>query len=58
MKEVITFYDPSYGSGPFFSHNEWENASLEGFTKEGIFEGAAVILVKPNDPDVEETLFQ
>jgi len=57
MKEVRKYYDPSYGTGPFYSQNEWENASLDGFTADGIFNGKIVKFVKPNDPDVEETLF-
>lgn len=52
------YYDPSYGTGPFSSQSEWENASLDGFTCPGTYQGNPEILVKKNDSAVIETIFQ
>jgi len=48
------YYDPSYGTGPFSSENEWENASLDGFGRDFGFIGYRY---KKNDPTVLETVF-
>jgi hypothetical protein len=51
------YYDPSYGSGPFGSQSEWENASLDGFTKSGFYGGVLRTLAKKNNTSLIETIF-
>lgn len=48
-----SFYDPSYGSGPFSSQAAWENASLDGF----LDQCGSIDVFKKNDPaQIETTL--
>ena len=58
MKYGGKYYDPSYGTGPFGSQNDWENASLDGFSVTvEIIAQVFLEVAKPNDPNVVETIF-
>ena len=47
-------YDPSYGTGPFNSLKDWENASLESCIYADV-EGGPTKRTIANHPDTEET---
>ena len=54
-----SYYDPSYGNGPFASQLEWETASLDGYVKtcdpgDG---SAAISIYKADDSTTIETIF-
>jgi hypothetical protein len=51
------WHDPSYGTDPFASENDWENASLDGFDKVCNNGGVPLIVRKTNDPAVQEMTF-
>ncbi|MBN2589595.1 MAG: hypothetical protein JXA96_07025 [Sedimentisphaerales bacterium] len=51
------YYDPSYGKGPYDNQPAWENDSLAGLRKYGLYEGVPNELVKKNDPETTETTF-
>jgi hypothetical protein len=46
------YYDPSYGTGPFDSEEDWENASLDRFVRVDVQVGDAG--AKPNDLRIKE----
>lgn len=51
-------YDPSYGTGPFGSQQEWENASIAGFSRLVTDDaGHQVLVARKNDPSKAETIF-
>ena len=57
-----SYYDPSYGTGPFASQSAWENASIAGYRK--VYAPATsksatpVIVNKTDDPTKTETVFK
>jgi len=57
LEEIVKYYDPSYGTGPFYSQNQFENASLAGFSIQFINE-KGIYYVRKNISDIEETTFQ
>ena len=54
---VTSYYDPSYGNGPYISQAAWENDSLDGFWAYGYNWGEADNFAKKNDPTVVESRF-
>jgi hypothetical protein len=62
VKYNSKYYDPSYGTGPFDTPKDWENASLAGF----ILDVIDIAIVPPRneqwvrklDPIVMNTVFE
>jgi hypothetical protein len=52
------YYDPSYGSGPFSSDLNWENASLDGLWTVGDWYGEKRLFAKRKNPYTTETRFE
>ena len=56
LEEIVKYYDPSYGTGPFYSQNQWEDASLDGFSIK--FNNNVITYARKNKVGVVETIFQ
>jgi hypothetical protein len=49
------WYDPSYGTGPFVSDGNWENAALDGYKK--LCAASMGEVAKPNSATLVEVIF-
>lgn len=54
VKYGYLFYDPSYGTGPFYDEQQWENTSSDGT----YYDNADKTFIKKNDPELTEIEFR